>query len=754
MQKASQYLGPCTLAMDDEMVVRVKKIVEDEIEKHWELPLNLLDEYNLFAPLVGGLTESQVTDLLMACQGGSETIQDLDNLAGLCEDLQAMVDAIRDVTPDLCFYPMFMVNCYEAKQVLKKKAEGLRAQIVEHVSSANHVHMTDMCREYQDLANRLVEEPADSAELKTLQEFAVRAMEDLKRLESEYLLQVYERVRFLLEAEHRSSKEDLQLFNTTYNWPNSMKNYLGRSRELQQQRKRHLQMVVEGQQEQLLRGMDALEKKVERIASHYDIMPPEVQAVYKRITNAKTEYETFIAEAESIKEQEELLQMPLTDNMSKLKEIKVALDPLDRLWSAVKDWVESNQTWQGDPLPTVDAEDAERKAAELMATVIKVGKVMEKKGESRAAPKRVANKIAGEVKAFIEDSIPLMQLICTQGLKERHWEEIINITGLDFEVNPATNLEQMLALNLQHHVAAIEDTCVAASKENALEKNMDKMEAAWANMEFGTKEWRGSRILSGIDEIQTELDDQIVKTQAMRGNRYIKPFEGRISAWEKTLVDLQDIMDNWLKVQATWLYLEPIFSSDDIMRQMPIEAKLFVTVDSTWRASMTETFDQPAVMAVAHREGLLEGLIDANKKLDTIQKGLNDYLETKMLAFPRFFFLSNDELLEILAETKDPTRVQPHLKKCFDGIAKIEFNENLDILSVGRRALRTPPTIRRPRSAAPDARHPTPGTQHLASPRTHLTPRIHSRTTCFPSALTPARTLSRSRSTTRSASTS
>ena len=90
---------------------------------------------------------------------------------------------------------------------------------------------------------------------------------------------------------------------------------------------------------------------------------------------------------------------------------------------------------------------------------------------------------------------------------------------------------------------------------------------------------------------------------------------------------------------------------------------MFKAVDNTWRVSMAQTHQEPGCIKVARRPGFLDSLIEANAKLEQIQKGLNDYLETKRLAFPRFFFLSNDELLEILAETKDPLRVQPHLKK-------------------------------------------------------------------------------------------
>ena len=94
---------------------------------------------------------------------------------------------------------------------------------------------------------------------------------------------------------------------------------------------------------------------------------------------------------------------------------------------------------------------------------------------------------------------------------------------------------------------------------------------------------------------------------------------------------------------------------------------------------MKNTKENPKVISICADQKLCDKLKECNMLLEQVQKGLSEYLETKRMGFPRFFFLSDDELLEILSQTKDPRAVQPHLRKCFENIARITFGDDLSM---------------------------------------------------------------------------
>ena len=121
----------------------------------------------------------------------------------------------------------------------------------------------------------------------------------------------------------------------------------------------------------------------------------------------------------------------------------------------------------------------------------------------------------------------------------------------------------------------------------------------------------------------------------MQFSSFKKPFAEEIIAWNDKLKLMSDILEEWGKCQTNWMYLQPIFDSPDIAKQLPQESKKFKTVDSTWKHTMNEAKSVQNVLTVGTTVGLLERLQEANKNLELIQKELHNYLEKKREKFSR-----------------------------------------------------------------------------------------------------------------------
>ena len=199
-------------------------------------------------------------------------------------------------------------------------------------------------------------------------------------------------------------------------------------------------------------------------------------------------------------------------------------------------------------------------------------------------PRRVADLIKKRIDAF-KVHLPLLQVICNPGLKERHWQQMNQLVGLALPHDPSATLSDLIDLGIAKYVEKLDEIGGSASKEYSLEKNMSKMKDEWKEMLFTFVKYRDTSayILSAVDDIQLMLDDHIIKAQTMLGSPFIRPLEDEMRAWCDRLTLLQDTIDIWLKVQAAWLYLEPIFGSEDIVNQMPEEGRKFGKICSYFR---------------------------------------------------------------------------------------------------------------------------------------------------------------------------
>jgi len=213
--------------------------------------------------------------------------------------------------------------------------------------------------------------------------------------------------------------------------------------------------------------------------------------------------------------------------------------------------------------------------------------------------------------------------------------------------------------------------------ELQIENSIKNIATIWKKQGFEMAFYHdGIYRVKNVEDCFLLLEEHMVQISAMKATRYVEPFIDIVDYWEKTLSYISETLEKGLTVQRQWLYLENIFQGDDIRKQLPEEAKRFATITEEFRTISSKMFQAKTAVKATHLRTppfLLNRFNRMDERLELIQRALEIYLEAKRQLFPRFYFISNDDLLEILGNAKRPDLVQTHLKKLFDNLYKLEL---------------------------------------------------------------------------------
>ncbi|KPA81036.1 putative dynein heavy chain [Leptomonas pyrrhocoris] len=324
-----------------------------------------------------------------------------------------------------------------------------------------------------------------------------------------------------------------------------------------------------------------------------------------------------------------------------------------------------------------------------------------KAGKQAAAENPIASYLLNMVQDWVEVA-PLLKFVRGDGWMTEHWNEMFRLLDIP-KGTTSTNLHFGMMLDHYQNLLAKEDELkqlhARAQGEIQLREALQDMRT-WALEAFftltpPTESASKVRLITDWKEIMTQVSDNQALVNSLKDSPFFAHFADEAAGWEAKLVSLSLSLTLLNSIQRKWAYLEPIFARG----ALPHEQARFKRVDKEFVTILREVEADPRVMSLASQMDVNERLKGVLEQIERCQKSLMEYLEAKRGKQPRFYFISDEDLLEMLGHSQDPSVIQAHLKKLFMGIHSVTFspdNKTLThMISADHEevALRTPVSI-------------------------------------------------------------
>ncbi|KAJ9300682.1 hypothetical protein DTO271G3_1846 [Paecilomyces variotii] len=400
-------------------------------------------------------------------------------------------------------------------------------------------------------------------------------------------------------------------------------------------------------------------------------IPPEEAS--RTLSSFQSRLEGLQSEFEMVSKAKEALDIPASAE-SALPAILEEVQDFMSVWAALSTiWKSLNEL--RDMLWT---SVQPRKLRQSLDGLIKMTKEMPSRMRQYAAFEHIQNVLRQLLKVN-----PLLSDMKSEAVKERHWQKIFKALRPGKRFSPVSlTLGDVWDLQLVSSETVIRDIIAQAQGEMALEEFLKQVRETWQNYSLDLVNYQNKcRLIRGFDDLFAKCSENLNSLQAMRHSPYYKEFEEEATAWEDKLNRVHVLFDVWIDVQRQWVYLEGVFTGNaDIKHLLPLESGRFQNINSEFFAVMKKVYKSPFVLDVLAINGVQKSLERLAELLNKIQKALGEYLERERVSFPRFYFVGDEDLLEIIGNSNDTLRVAKHFKKMFAGLSGLLMDDDNNIV--------------------------------------------------------------------------
>lgn len=282
-----------------------------------------------------------------------------------------------------------------------------------------------------------------------------------------------------------------------------------------------------------------------------------------------------------------------------------------------------------------------------------------------------AYKAADKMSKDFLATIPLISMLAAKSMRDRHWEMLKQVTKKEFTPPYADKqllLGGILALNLHEFTGDVEEICDQAVKELKIENLLKQINERWTGIEWQMETYKDTDVplLKMAEEDFESLEADQLTVQGTLASRYVKQFLEETQRWQKHLANVADVFLLLGEIQRTWSYLEPLFiGSDEVKRELPEDAKRFEGIDMNVKTDLKTAWEIRNCDQACNQDGLLHRLESIQEQLEICKKSLSDFLDGRRRQFPRYYFTSESDLLDILSNGSTPEKVLKHTAKVY-----------------------------------------------------------------------------------------